>query len=194
MAAKQHRNYYAPVTRVYSYGSTAAELAPSEREERFRERGELPVIEEQRREEARQKLAPQVRANPKRRVAILAGVCLTAAALLLVLVRYAKIAAEYSTVNSLKSDIEQAELNLAALNVELQLAVSLEDAEATAKAAGMSYPTASQIHRVGEPLSGTEEETEQEEASETTETTETTEATETAETTLSGEDAAAPAE
>ncbi|OQB24621.1 MAG: hypothetical protein BWY11_00971 [Firmicutes bacterium ADurb.Bin182] len=76
------------------------------------------------------------------------GVLAVLSALLIVMVGYERIAGEYAAVNTLKADIEQTRLNLEALNVSLQYAVSLDKASAAALQLGMDYPAAGQIVRV----------------------------------------------
>lgn len=68
-----------------------------------------------------------------------------AAAILLVMVRYADIAVQYAVVNEHKTTIEENNRTLAELEVRLNSAVSLEEAREAALAAGLGYPAASQI-------------------------------------------------
>ena len=68
-----------------------------------------------------------------------------AAAVLLVMVRYADIAVQYAVVNEHKTTIEENNRTLAELEVRLNSAVSLEEAREAALAAGLGYPAASQI-------------------------------------------------
>lgn len=148
-ARQENREYYAPVTRVYSHGSTAAAAEPAYRPQPRREQ---PAAAPQ--ETPRQSRKPQATPalSPAQRALAALVICAVAAALLFVLVRYERITDEYAVVNSLKDDIEEANLSLAALNVELQLAVSLEDAKEVAERMGMDYPTADQIRRIEAPL------------------------------------------
>ena len=71
-----------------------------------------------------------------------------AAVLLLMLVRYAAIAEQYSVVNDMKATIEENQRNLAELKVKLNSAVTLEKARDAALSAGMSYPAADQIVKI----------------------------------------------
>ncbi len=73
------------------------------------------------------------------------AVLAAAAAILLVMLRYADIAAQYATVNEYKSTIQENSRTLAELEVRLNSAVSLEEAREAALAAGLGYPAASQI-------------------------------------------------
>jgi cell division protein FtsL len=80
-----------------------------------------------------------------RKAAIVFACLLVAAMFLMVLFRYEKISAQYATVNGLKSQIEETQLRLKALNVQLQCAVSIDDAREAAQNVGMTYPDASQF-------------------------------------------------
>lgn len=151
-ARQEYREYYAPVTRVYSHGATAAAAQPAYRPEPRREE---PQAAPEERQKQQQRVQAQPAISPLQRVLAVFAICAVAAVLLFVLVRYERIADEYAVINELKDDIEEANLSLAALNVELQLATSLEDAKTVAERVGMDYPTADQIHKVGEPLTTT---------------------------------------
>ena len=70
----------------------------------------------------------------------------------MVVSRFASIAVQYSAVNQLKSDIENAQLRIGALNVALECAVSIQDIQDAAKRFGMTYPTASQYVRTGDTM------------------------------------------
>lgn len=73
------------------------------------------------------------------------AVLAAAAAILLVMLRYADIAAQYAKVNEYKATIQENSRTLAELEVRLNSAVSLEEAREAALAAGLGYPAASQI-------------------------------------------------
>ena len=152
VAARQENReyYYAPVTRVYSHGATAVAAQPAYRPQPREE--QQPEVAPVQRPKQQQKVQAQPATSPLQRVLATILICALAASLLFVLLRYERIADEYAVVNELKSDIEEANLSLAALNVELQLAVSLDNAKEVAQRMGMDYPTADQIHRVGAPL------------------------------------------
>lgn len=147
-ARQENREYYAPVTRVYSHGATAVAAEPAFRPEPRPEPQAAPL--ERQKQQPRAQTRPAV--SPMQRVLAVLVICAVAAALLFVLVRYERIADEYAVVNEIKEQIEEKNITLAALNVELQLAVSLDDAKETAQRMGMGYPTADQIHRLGDPL------------------------------------------
>ena len=146
VAAKKVENElrYAPATRVYSQSAAAPAQQPAD----------SPALP------AEQRLKPDksARTDPvaRPRPAVNAGriflvtlsVLAGAALLILILVRYAMICQEYAVVNDLKEKIEESQREVAALNVQLNAAVSLEEARAAALEAGMEYPTAEQIIRI----------------------------------------------
>lgn len=141
---------YAPATRVYSQGAAAPALAPEAprpvREAQPRQAPKAAPAPGRARVARAVKPRPQVSAGRLLFVtlAILAG----AALLIILLVRYAMISQDYAVVNGIKTDIEEIQREIDALNVELSAAVSLEDARAAALEAGMGYPTAEQIIRI----------------------------------------------
>lgn len=138
-ARREAREYYAPVTRVYSHSAAYAE----------------PVVDPdiygrpQREPEIDREAERNARLQRKRRLLLrLASVCSVLAALsalLFIMVRYEKISVEYAAVNALREDIEETRLNLDALNVTLQYAVTLDEARAAAERLGMVYPDAGQF-------------------------------------------------
>jgi len=89
-----------------------------------------------------------VGANVLRSLLTTIGVLAAAAAVLLLLVRYAAITEQYAVVNDLKAVIEENERALTELNVELNSAVSLQQAREAALQAGLGYPSAEQIVRI----------------------------------------------
>jgi len=144
VVARKNEEYYAPVTRVYSY-SRAAEAtnhgATAPRRHIEPEHKALP----------QKKTHAVPKPNPRlgHRVAAVFGISAVAAMLLFVVTRYSLIAEQYSQVNQLKENIEESNLNIAALDVKLQCVINLDDAREAAKRAGMGYPDADQIVKVG---------------------------------------------
>ncbi len=166
VAARKNEYVYAP-SRVYSYSRAAtAEALPREREEYKPKRG-MPKIgpdylpKQKSKEELELERAQRAEKNAKNRrsagVKIMSflAVAITAAAVIGLLMRYAVIAYEFSQVNSLQKEIEQAQYDISALNVLFNSAVSLEDAKSAAAAQGMDYPTAEQIVHIVENDIGT---------------------------------------
>lgn len=136
IAARNLQGEYAgmPATRVYSQ---TAELLRQRREE------EAARLEREReRRAARRKVAREAAMT---RFFMIMAVGVAAAAMLVVLMRYAKITEEYAAVNALKQNIAQTQLEIQSLHVQLNGAVSLSEAQAAAEEAGLGYPTADQI-------------------------------------------------
>lgn len=154
LAARQltQEAYEAPSTRVYAGGYAEPARKPAQN----RPKPRMPSPEPQKpsprtrvHKHSARSIKPAVKINLGQRLLALTSICLVASALLFVLVRYAQIAEQYSEINRLKSEIQESTLNIAALNVQLQMAVNLEDARRVALEAGMGYPQADQIIRPG---------------------------------------------
>lgn len=150
VASKRHAHTaYSDATRVYSptrgssaYAYAQAAAAPQ------------PQPQQQPQQHPQPKPRPQQRPQLSLgcRWALLVTVMMLAAASLVVVSRFASIAVQYSEVNQLKSDIENAQLRIGALNVALECAVSIQDIQDAAKRFGMTYPTASQYVRTGDTM------------------------------------------
>lgn len=76
------------------------------------------------------------------------GVLSAAALLIILLVRYAIISQEYAVVNQIREQIVACNREIDILNVQLNAAVSLDQAREAALEAGMGYPQADQIVRI----------------------------------------------
>lgn len=148
VASKRHaQTAYSATTRVYSptRGSSAYAYAQV---------AAAPQPQQQPQQRPQPKPRPQQRPllSLGCRWALLVTVMTLAAASLVVVSRFASIAVQYSEVNQLKSDIEDAQLRIGALNVALECAVSIQDIQDAAQRFGMTYPTASQYMRTGDTL------------------------------------------
>lgn len=82
------------------------------------------------------------------KLAVTCGIIMGAVAILAIMVRYSTITAQYAIVNEYKSTIEENERTLDRLEVKLNSAVSLDEAREAALAAGLGYPSASQIVQI----------------------------------------------
>ncbi len=72
--------------------------------------------------------------------------------LLFILSGYERISRAYSDINTLNSQIEEIKLHISELNVSIECAVTIEEAEQAALAAGMTYPSQSQILVPGQAI------------------------------------------
>jgi len=158
VAAVKNEYMYAP-SRVYSHSRAAvAEALPNETPVRGMPRprsetGEQMMARRAALSKTRVQHIGVEEAKKRRRAAIvkLGSVVLvfvTAAAIIAVLSRYSRISNEYTKINRLNAEIKQKEQNIAMLNVQLNAAVSLEEAQDEAAVAGLGYPTAAQIIKV----------------------------------------------
>lgn len=156
--AKRGQNAYAP-SRVYSYSRTAtAEKLP------FGDAENIPA--QIPRAEPKRHAAPQTRimreATPaaKRKQRTLpklisvAGVLIIAAMMIGVVLRYSNIAQAYREINSTQDKIEESQRRITELEVQLDEAVSIEEARLAAAQAGLNYPTADQIVQVNGAIGG----------------------------------------
>lgn len=93
------------------------------------------------------------------RVAIIVCTFIFAAMIVFVLSGYERITRAYTDINTLNNSIDSVNLHISELNVAIECAVTIEDAEAAAQAAGMTYPSQDQIRSSGEsipvPIAGT---------------------------------------
>ncbi len=144
---RQTHSAYSTATRMYSPTKGSSAYA-------YAQEAVAPEPKQAPQKAPRPKALPKVRSELSLgcRWALLCSVLLLAAASLAVVFRYSDIASQYAVVNQLKSDIESAELRVRELNVKLECAVSIQDAQDAAARFGMTYPTASQYVRAGDAL------------------------------------------
>jgi len=120
-----------PAMRVYTHRVPRAE--------------EAPVVQQQEQAQEQPASKPAHSYSLIQKLLTTCAILAAAAAVLLVMVRYADIAVQYAVVNEHKTTIEENNRTLAELEVRLNSAVSLEEAREAALAAGLGYPAASQI-------------------------------------------------
>ncbi|MBR4018972.1 MAG: hypothetical protein IKK12_05420 [Clostridia bacterium] len=120
-----------PAMRVYTHRVPRAE--------------EAPVVQQQEQAQEQPASKPAHSYSLIQKLLTTCAILAAAAAILLVMVRYADIAVQYAVVNEHKTTIEENNRTLAELEVRLNSAVSLEEAREAALAAGLGYPAASQI-------------------------------------------------
>ena len=120
-----------PAMRVYTHRVPRAE--------------EAPAVQQQEQEQEQPAAKPAHSYSLIQKLLTTCAILAAAAAILMVMVRYADIAVQYAVVNEHKTTIEENNRTLAELEVRLNSAVSLEEAREAALAAGLGYPAASQI-------------------------------------------------
>lgn len=94
--------------------------------------------------------------KPLTRFALIVCSFLFAGMILFVLAGYERISRAYQEINTINSSIDETELNINALDVAIECAVTIEQAQTWAKAHNMQYPLQSQYVASGSsiPISG----------------------------------------
>ena len=72
--------------------------------------------------------------------------------ILFTLAGYERISRAYADINALNSEIDSTSLRINELDVQIECAVTIQDAQAVAEAYGMRYPEKSQYVKIGDPL------------------------------------------
>lgn len=101
--------------------------------------------------------APGVRVeNPQittlGRFGLIVSSFLFAGMVLFTLTGYERISRAYADINALKNEIESTKLRIRELDVQIECAVTIQDAQQVAEAYGMQYPEKSQYVRIGDAL------------------------------------------
>jgi hypothetical protein len=65
---------------------------------------------------------------------------------------YERISRAYADINVLRTEIESTNLRIRELDVQIECAVTIQDAQKIAEAYGMKYPEKNQYVRIGDPL------------------------------------------
>ncbi len=94
--------------------------------------------------------------NPFARIGVMFSAFLLAGMILFTLFGYEQISRAYADINTLKDEIELTQLRITALDVEIECAVTIRQAQEAAEAVHMRYPTQSQYTKIGDriPFSG----------------------------------------
>ena len=94
--------------------------------------------------------------NPLARIGMIVSAFLLAGMVLFMLFGYEQISRAYADINTLNNEIELTKLRITALDVEIECAVTIQQAQEAAEAAGMRYPVQGQYLKIGEriPISG----------------------------------------
>lgn len=157
VTARKNEYVYAP-SRVYSHSKAAtAEALPNHKTP-----NEAPRVKP-----AQKKVRKQSEAHSRTRVQRIGAaeakkrkiyslykfvsvvlVFALAAVVILMLSRYTSISGAYTEINKLKSEITTKEQSIATLKVQLNGAISLEEARDEAVSSGLNYPTGEQIVKI----------------------------------------------
>ena len=86
------------------------------------------------------------------RVGLIISGFLLAGMVLFTLAGYERISRAYADINTLNDEIELTELRINELDVQIECAVTIQDAQKIAEAYGMRYPEKSQYVKIGDPL------------------------------------------
>lgn len=86
------------------------------------------------------------------RIGVMVCAFVFAGMVLFTLSGYERISRAYADINTLNDEIEDIELHISELNVSIECAVTIEQAETAALAAGMTYPTRAQIYNAADPI------------------------------------------
>ena len=86
------------------------------------------------------------------RIGLLISGFLFAGMVLFTLSGYERISRAYADINALNKEIELTELRINELEVQIECAVTIQDAQKVAEAYGMRYPENDQYVRIGDPL------------------------------------------
>ena len=101
--------------------------------------------------------APGVRVeNPQittlGRFGLIVSSFLFAGMVLFTLTGYERISRAYADINALNTEIDSTKLRINELDVQIECAVTIQDAQKVAESYGMRYPEKSQYVKIGDPL------------------------------------------
>jgi len=86
------------------------------------------------------------------RVGLIISGFLFAGMVLFTLSGYERISRAYADINALNAEIDSTGLRINELNVQIECAVTIQDAQKVAEEYGMRYPEQDQYVRIGDPL------------------------------------------
>ena len=90
--------------------------------------------------------------TPLGRIGLIISGFLFAGMVLFTLSGYERIARAYADINALNNEIDSTNLRINELDVQIECAVTIQDAQKAAESYGMRYPEKSQYVRIGDPL------------------------------------------
>lgn len=96
--------------------------------------------------------------NPLARIGLIFCGFIFAGMVLFTLSGYERISRAYADINSLNDEIDETNLRINELNVQIECAVTIQDAQAVAEEYGMQYPQQDQYVKIGDslPFSGSD--------------------------------------
>jgi hypothetical protein len=96
--------------------------------------------------------------NPLARIGLILCGFIFAGMVLFTLAGYERITRAYADINALNDEIEETELRINELDVQIECAVTIQDAQAVAEQYGMQYPEQNQYVKIGDtlPFSGSD--------------------------------------
>lgn len=96
--------------------------------------------------------------NPLARIGLILCGFIFAGMVLFTLTGYERITRAYADINSLNDEIDETELRINELDVQIECAVTIQDAQAVAEEYGMQYPEKDQYVKIGDalPFSGSD--------------------------------------
>ena len=96
--------------------------------------------------------------NPLARIGLILCGFIFAGMVLFTLTGYERISRAYADINALNTEIDATKLRINELDVQIECAVTIQDAQKVAEAYGMQYPEKSQYVKIGDtlPFSGSD--------------------------------------
>ena len=86
------------------------------------------------------------------RIELIISGFLLAGMILFTLAGYERISRAYADINALNSEIDLTDLRINELDVQIECAVTIQDAQKVAESYGMQYPEKNQYVKIGDPL------------------------------------------
>lgn len=90
--------------------------------------------------------------TPLGRIGLIISGFLFAGMVLFTLAGYERISRAYADINALNTQIDSTELRINELDVQIECAVTIQEAQQVAESYGMRYPEKSQYVKIGDPL------------------------------------------
>ena len=90
--------------------------------------------------------------NPLARIGLILCGFIFSGMVLFTLTGYERITRAYADINSLNDEIDETKLRINELDVQIECAVTIQDAQAVAEEYGMQYPEQDQYVKIGDPL------------------------------------------